>query len=189
MIRVTQSEAHQQLLRLIAVFPRHGMDELGVIEYARTMAGFFAGEWHMRKVIDEAKRTFRHFPSLAELRDLCDTISAARPSFVGCSRCLKSVPGMAYVTALWTPGADGRQGKIEPISEESAESIRPQINAAIAHAKDRGLHYDGQRIIEQTDANAAVGYCTCAAGAELRQRRLAARAIEDEKRGARRRPA
>ena len=187
MNRVTPREAQAQLNRLIAVFPRHGMSEEGVLEYADTMAGFFAGEWHMRAVIDAAKAEFRYFPSLAELRDLCDRVSAKRASFIGCQNCIRSAPGMAYTTALWTPGSDGRAGKIEPLTEESAESIRPQIAAAIAHAKAQGRAYDGQRIIEKTDANAAVGYCTCQAGAMLRDARIARAAEAADKRGGMRR--
>lgn len=185
MIRVTQSEAHQQLLRLIAVFPRHGMDEMGVIEYSRTMAGFFAGEWHMRKVVDAAKEKFRYFPSLAELRELADDVSAKGSTVRGCDQCTRSVPGMAYVTALWTPGSDGKPGRLERITDEAADALRPEIEAARATAKAQGRDYLGMSIVEKTAANAAVGYCTCQAGTLLREQRLARQAQEAEKRAAR----
>lgn len=185
MNRVTPREASAQLNRLIAVFPRHGMTDEGVLEYAETMADFFAGEWHMRAVIDTAKIEFRYFPSLAELRELTDRVSARRSVSIGCANCIRSIPGMAYTPALWTPGSDGRAGRIEPLTEESAESIRPQIAAAIAHAKSQGRDYNGQRVIEKTDPCAAVGYCTCQVGVMLREARLARQAEAADKRAAR----
>lgn len=182
---VTPVEASQQLTRLMAVFPRHGLSEDGAMEYADSMTTIFAGEWHMRAVIDEAKRRFSFFPSIAQLVDLADDVSAKRGHVTGCPNCIRSMPGMAYQTSLWTPGADGKPGRIEPITDESAEAIRPMLTAQMAHAKAQGRQYDGQRIIERTDAVAAVGYCKCLAGADLLRMRLARKAQEDEKRAAR----
>lgn len=201
--RVTLREAQAQLNRLIAVFPRHGMSDDGVVEYADTMAGFFAGEWHMRKVIDEAKRTFRYFPSLAELRDLCDEISAKRPSFAGCPNCIRSTPGMAYVRALWTPGASGESGRFDLLDRDGLESLAHGIDAEKAAALARKEPYAGQDyhdvpIIEIDDngrpvkamnpraqAAGVVGYCTCPAGVQLREMRLAREAEERDRKSAR----
>ena len=182
---VTKAEAMQQLARLMAVFPRNGLDDMGVVEYAEAMTTIFAGEWHMRKVIDEARQQFKFFPSIAELAEFADTVSARRASLVGCPNCIRSSPGMAYQIALYTPGNAEKPGRIEKITEEAAETLRPMIAAQIEAARARGSAYEGQRIIERHEINAAVGYCDCPAGMQLRQARLQQQAIDAEKRAAR----
>lgn len=201
MNRVTLREAQAQLNRLIAVFPRHGMSEEGVMEYAETMAGFFAGEWHMRKVIDAAKVHFRYFPNLSELRDLCDEVSAKRAAFMGCPNCIRSLPGMAYMQALWTPGNDGKPGVFESMTSDGFEATYPAIEAAHRAARVAEREYDGQEIFDvplapvvdngeahmlrnpRAHATCVVGYCTCQAGTMLRDARMARAAEAAEKRG------
>lgn len=182
---MTKAEAMQQLARLMAVFPRHGLNDVGVVEYADSMCTLFAGEWHMRAVIDEAKRKFEFFPSIAQLAEFADSVSARRASLSGCPNCIRSSPGMAYQIALYTPGNAEKPGRIEKITEEAAETLRPMIAAQIETARGRGSAYEGQRIIERHEINAAVGYCDCPAGIQLRQARLQQQAIDAEKRASR----
>ena len=200
MIRVTRSEAMQQLNRLIAVFPRHGMSDEGIAGYAETMAGFFAGEWHMRKVIDAAKSHFRYFPSLAELREFSDEVSAKRVSFTGCPNCIRSTPGLAYVQAMWTPGNDGKPGTFEPMSHDGLEATYPAIEAAHRAARVKEIEYDGQDLFDvplaqiaedgetltvrnpRAHAACVVGYCACQAGTILRDAHVARAAEAHEKR-------
>lgn len=197
---VTPVEAMQQLARLMAVFPRHGLSDSGAVEYADSLTTLFAGEWHMRAVVNEAKRRFDFFPTVAQLSRLADEVSAARRSVVGCRTCIPGHPGFAYTRALWTPGSHGKLGTLEPLTSEGFEAVAPGIEAAKQAARQRGETSGGQDVFDlpfveieengkrltvlnaRSKSAGVVGYCGCEAGVELRRMRLARIAEEADRR-------